>query len=567
MPKIRPTTDSTSKQAAPKFKAPAPRAAAPAASAEQAPALLEAAAQPHSASPQAMLALQRLYGNRAVGAAIQRAAIGAQGGEVDGGTQRGIDAARGGGQPLDEGVGATVGDALGADFGAVRVHTDPQSDALNRKLSAKAFTNGSDVFFSRGAYQPHTASGKQLLAHELTHVAQQGSAKPNKVQTKLRVGAADDSFEHEAEQVAQRVAHDAPDALQRRAAGKQLGGVKQGGHPGGPAIQRQFAGALENKSTNDVMLLLTEKYIVSVKDWKVDNLRTDKQATYSSVAEVAVKLGLKPQPGSETSDVSVEAEPPPKRSEPVPSRSTVKSIPLRTESIVESPPPTSSPFKRVSRPVGNSVETGSTVPMGQAPEGEAELKVVPYPKLNKPVRDGNVFSKALEHLEVEVSQNGSSPVRISLSAGQNYLNDELSLLYHDDPSAIKTGEVDYSRNSYGKYVLGGGHHRFLWMSHHNKPVKAALNKKPGPSGEPWTGMTFKKDPKKKELAPHVATGDPLLDTPAPVGIETDDLDMNPTARTLREKWKAINWGTLKKPRLVFSTPEEKLTTTANGVVA
>ncbi len=160
-----------------------------------------------SASPASIFALQQQYGNRAVGRLLQRKApIGAKGGDLDSGLQDQINHARGGGQPLDRTVGSQVGGALGADLSGVRVHTDEQSDTLNRSLSAKAFTLGSDVFFSQGAYNPGTHRGQQLLAHELTHVVQQGGSKNNKVQTKLMVGPANDAYEQEAEQVSKRVA-------------------------------------------------------------------------------------------------------------------------------------------------------------------------------------------------------------------------------------------------------------------------------------------------------------------------------------------------------------------------
>lgn len=41
-------------------------------------------------------------------------------------------------------------------------------------VNARAFTVGRDVVFGRGQYAPQTAGGKRLLAHELTHVVQQG---------------------------------------------------------------------------------------------------------------------------------------------------------------------------------------------------------------------------------------------------------------------------------------------------------------------------------------------------------------------------------------------------------
>jgi hypothetical protein len=65
-------------------------------------------------------------------------------------------------------------DAFGADFSGVKVHSDAQSDSLNQSLQATAFTTGSDVFFAKGQYKPTSPAGQELLAHELTHVVQQG---------------------------------------------------------------------------------------------------------------------------------------------------------------------------------------------------------------------------------------------------------------------------------------------------------------------------------------------------------------------------------------------------------
>lgn len=84
-----------------------------------------------------------------------------------------IQRARGSGQPLSRGIRAPMEQAFGADFGGVRVHTDTESDLLNRSIQARAFTTGHDVFFRQGAYDPGSRSGQELLAHELTHVVQQ----------------------------------------------------------------------------------------------------------------------------------------------------------------------------------------------------------------------------------------------------------------------------------------------------------------------------------------------------------------------------------------------------------
>lgn len=134
---------------------------------------------------------------------------------------------RGGGQALDTGAQEHIGSALGADFGGVRVHTDTEADTLNRSLNARAFTTGQDIFFRQGEYNPGTTGGQELLAHELTHVVQQGGGgmqrqsshaqrlcdecgddlkteenRRQALQTKMTVGAPDDPAEEEADRTA-----------------------------------------------------------------------------------------------------------------------------------------------------------------------------------------------------------------------------------------------------------------------------------------------------------------------------------------------------------------------------
>jgi hypothetical protein len=97
-------------------------------------------------------------------------------GPVDGGTEQSIQKARDGGHALEPKVRGSMESAFRAEFGSVRVHTDSQADTLNRSLNARAFTTGSDLFFKRGAYNPGSSDGQKLIAHELTHVVQQGGS-------------------------------------------------------------------------------------------------------------------------------------------------------------------------------------------------------------------------------------------------------------------------------------------------------------------------------------------------------------------------------------------------------
>ncbi len=61
----------------------------------------------------------------------------------------------------------------GYDFSNVRVKTDSEAAALNKSLGARAFTNGSDIWLGRN----ESVTDVKLMAHELTHVVQQGAAK------------------------------------------------------------------------------------------------------------------------------------------------------------------------------------------------------------------------------------------------------------------------------------------------------------------------------------------------------------------------------------------------------
>jgi hypothetical protein len=110
---------------------------------------------------------------------VQRLAeVGVDGGTVGEETERAITSARGKGAPLADNTRKTMEGAFGADFSGVRVHTGPESAALNDRVQAKAFTIGSDIFFRESAPDAGTSEGRALLAHELTHTIQQGGAKP-----------------------------------------------------------------------------------------------------------------------------------------------------------------------------------------------------------------------------------------------------------------------------------------------------------------------------------------------------------------------------------------------------
>jgi hypothetical protein len=93
-----------------------------------------------------------------------------------------LSGARGNGTPLSAPTRNFMEAAFSTDFSNVRVHTGNESAEMSKGINAKAFTYGNDVYFNSGAYQPETQEGKRLLAHELTHVVQQGNILPGLVQ-------------------------------------------------------------------------------------------------------------------------------------------------------------------------------------------------------------------------------------------------------------------------------------------------------------------------------------------------------------------------------------------------
>jgi hypothetical protein len=144
------------------------------------------------------------------------------------------------GQPLDEPTRSFFQPLFGHDFARVRVHTSEDAARSARSVNALAYTVGHHVVFDSGQYAPGTPAGRQLIAHELTHVLQQGNGE--EADRNLRVGPTGDHYEQQADQIAASVP--APhssrgrDRLQPRAARRDQ--ILPLSNPAGPrVIQRQ----------------------------------------------------------------------------------------------------------------------------------------------------------------------------------------------------------------------------------------------------------------------------------------------------------------------------------------
>ena len=117
-----------------------------------------------------VMALHRTAGNRAVASLMDPAAEQAFVPPIV------ADAIHSPGQPLDRDTREYMETRFGHDFGQVRIHADAGAAASSDAMGASAYTVGRHIVLGAGQYDPESASGKRLLAHELAHTIQQESS-------------------------------------------------------------------------------------------------------------------------------------------------------------------------------------------------------------------------------------------------------------------------------------------------------------------------------------------------------------------------------------------------------
>jgi hypothetical protein len=96
---------------------------------------------------------------------------------------------RSGARGLPDGTRRDMEGRLGFDFSRVRIYTDGEAALAAGSLRARAFTTGRDVVFGANEFAPGTSSGRELLAHELTHVIQQRSLEKTSSEAHTRPAA------------------------------------------------------------------------------------------------------------------------------------------------------------------------------------------------------------------------------------------------------------------------------------------------------------------------------------------------------------------------------------------
>ena len=171
--------------------------------------------------------------------------------------------ASGGGRPLPGDVKDKMEGAFGADFSAVRVHEGAQAGAMG----ALAYTQGTDIHFQPGQYDPQSQRGQELLGHELTHVVQQSQGRvPVPTQAKGAPINDDPSLEREADVMGARAA-----------AGERASMAPSTGAAG--AVQRK-SGPIQAK----IVKVLNFHRLADQVHEAVDGWGTDEEAVYSALS-------------------------------------------------------------------------------------------------------------------------------------------------------------------------------------------------------------------------------------------------------------------------------------------
>ncbi|MCX7748083.1 MAG: DUF4157 domain-containing protein [Clostridia bacterium] len=106
------------------------------------------------------------------------------------------------GKSMDQNTRKSMENAFKRDFSSVRIHTDNKAAESARLVNAAAYTIGKDIVFADGEYNPGTFEGNKLIAHELTHVVQQGNSNSRTALIHNKQNAA---LEKQADDISSRV--------------------------------------------------------------------------------------------------------------------------------------------------------------------------------------------------------------------------------------------------------------------------------------------------------------------------------------------------------------------------
>ncbi len=140
-----------------------------------------------------------------------------------------------GGRPLPKNVRQKMEAAFSTDFSNVSVHQGTQA----KSIGAEAYTQGSQIHFQPGKYNPTSQSGQQLLGHELTHVVQQRAGQVAVPQGKGTPINSDSKLEQEADILGAKAAQGDQVQVAGAGLGIQRQATSQLGHSSAPVQLRR----------------------------------------------------------------------------------------------------------------------------------------------------------------------------------------------------------------------------------------------------------------------------------------------------------------------------------------
>ncbi len=204
------------------------------------------------------------------------------------------------GQPLDAGTRAFMEPRFGHDFSGLRVHTDGRAAESARAVNAVAYTVGRDIVFGAGQYAPMATEGRRLIAHELTHTIQQGSAVQG-MQGKLEITKPGDTVEREADSISEAVLQGTPFIVTNGVA-TQMARQPALWSGGGVPLPEQFSDHMHYQQIECVRRELDDPAlwsggVPSPEDWDRAN-ETCKSETHYTGEDVTYEELQRPKPAT-----------------------------------------------------------------------------------------------------------------------------------------------------------------------------------------------------------------------------------------------------------------------------
>lgn len=185
----------------------------------------------------------------------------------------------GSGHSMPDDVRTKMEESFAADFSAVRIHEGPQAKAMG----ALAYTQGSDIYFAPGQYQPGNQQGQELLGHELGHVVQQSQGRVREtIQARGVAVNDDDVLEREADAMGARAAR-GDVARTDSVAGSATQTIQRRSASSGDAVQR----ADDDETEGEDQRSLIEQLREALSGWDTDSAEVMRLIRSANEAERA----------------------------------------------------------------------------------------------------------------------------------------------------------------------------------------------------------------------------------------------------------------------------------------